>query len=72
MHELTLHVQSLGSKSYKELITMNSNNMHDKIADFIRFVGDWDFRHGEYYLASQRLEDLKACSKSLDILLDMG
>ena len=72
MHELTLHVQPTGTKSFKEIVTVESNYMSDKVADFLRFVTDWEFENGEYYDAILFLEDLEKCSKGLDILLNMN
>lgn len=72
MYELTLHVRPTGTQKYIELIVVNSNYIHDKIADFMSVVSGWDFRNGEYYNAPMYLRDLQICSKGLDILLDMG
>ena len=71
MHELTLHVQPVGTKNFKEIITVESSYMSDKIADYLKFVTGWEFQNSEYYDANLFLEDWEKCSKGLDILLNM-
>lgn len=71
MHELTLHVQPVGTESFKEIVTVESNFMSDKIAHFLEFVTGTEFQNGEYYDAIMSLEVLENYSKGLDILLNM-
>ena len=71
MYELTLHVQPVGTENFKEIITVESNFMSDKIAHFLEFVTGADFQNGRYYDAVLSLEVLENCSKGLDILLNM-
>lgn len=72
MYELTLHVNPVGTQKYLEVITVNSNYMHDKIANFIRLTSVWNFKNDRYYDAMLFKDKLKEGSKALEMVLDMG
>ena len=72
MHELTLHVKPIDTEELREIVTVETNFMSDKIAGYLSFISDWEIRNGVYYNAVTCSEKLYGCLKGLNILLDMS